>query len=77
VTYAEWNGAERWKVYNLQGHAKIQTVEIDPDHHFLLDVNRTNNSWTAKPEAKYAVKRWTLRWMTWAEELLLTYGFFS
>jgi hypothetical protein len=77
VTIAHWNGVERWKVLNLRGHAKIETVEIDPDHVLLLDVNRTNNSWTARPDTGIAVKRWSLRWVTWAEELLLTYGFFS
>jgi hypothetical protein len=76
-TLEHWNGADRWKVLNYGTSAKVSAVEVDPGHILLLDINRTNNSWTAKPEADIAVKRWSLRWMTWAEELLLTYGFFS
>ncbi|TAK11340.1 MAG: M1 family peptidase [Acidobacteria bacterium] len=76
-TLEHWNGSSRWNLMNLKGRAKIETVEVDPDRILLLDVNRTNNSWTAKPQTDLAVKRWTLRWITWAEELLMTYGFFS
>lgn len=72
-----WDGADRWRVMSFPGAGKITTVEVDPNAVLLLDVNRTNNSWTAKPETDLAVKRWTLRWVTWAEELILSYGFFS
>lgn len=72
-----WDGVDRWRVMSFPGTAKIATVEVDPNGVLLLDVNRTNNSWTARPDTDTAVKRWSLRWITWAEELLLTYGFFS
>lgn len=72
-----WDGVDRWRVFSYPTEAKVATVEVDPDRVLLLDVNRTNNSWTAEPQTGLAVKRWSLRWITWAEELLLTYGFFS
>lgn len=72
-----WDGVDRWRVMSFPGAVKIDSVEVDPDAVLLLDVNRTNNSWTARPETNLAAKRWTLRWVTWAEELLLTYGFFT
>ena len=72
-----WDGVDRWRVMTFPGDATITSVEVDPNAVLLLDVNRTNNSWAAQPETDLAVKRWTLRWITWAEELLLTYGFFS
>ena len=57
--------------------APITKVEVDPDRVLLLDVNYTNNSWTARPRAAEAASKWALRWLTWAQELLLTYAFFA
>ena len=53
----------------------VTRVEVDPDRVLMLDVNYTNNSWTAHPVARQAATRWGLRWLTWAQELLLTYAF--
>jgi len=77
-TVTHWDGADRWHILNdASNTSKIVAVEVDPDRVLLLDLNRTNNSWTAEPQAGLAAKRWSLRWITWAEELLMTYGFFS
>ena len=40
-------------------------------------VNYTNNSWTAEPRAAEASQKWALRWLTWVQELLLTYAAFA
>jgi aminopeptidase N len=84
VTFADettvtehWDGKAPWHQFNYARVAQVAKVEIDPEHILLLDVNWTNNSWTAKPETPGAVRRWMLRWTTWAEELLLSYAFFS
>jgi len=52
-------------------------VEVDPDRVLLLDLNYTNNSWTAQPHAAAAADRWTLHWIAWLEQVLVTYAFFS
>ena len=72
-----WDGKAPWHVFNYNKAASIAKVEVDPEHILLLDVNMTNNSWTASPQAAVAVRRWMLRWTTWAEEMLLSYAFFS
>ncbi len=74
---AHWDGQAPWHAFNDRTPVAIAKVEVDPDRMLLLDVNRTNNSWTAKPQTALAVRRWTLRWVTWAEEVLLSYAFFS
>jgi hypothetical protein len=43
----------------------------------MLDVNYTNNSWSATPQAAAAARKWSWRWMAWVQEVMLTYGFFA
>jgi hypothetical protein len=42
----------------------------------LLDVNRTNNSASLQPQAEVAARKWSLAWLVWLQDQLLTYGFF-
>lgn len=72
-----WDGRDRFHVFRYRTGSRISQVELDPDHVLLLDVNRTNNSWAAAPRAAEAAHRWSLRWLTWLEDKLLTYAFFS
>jgi hypothetical protein len=55
----------------------VSTVEIDPDRILTLDLNYTNNSWTARPRAADAARGWALRWLTWLQTVMLTYAFFA
>ena len=74
----EWDGRARWRAFSFPEDAgAIRTVQIDPERILLLDVNTTNNSWTSRPRAGDAARRWSLRWLTWLQELLLTYAFFA
>ena len=72
-----WSGAERWRTFRYQRGSDVRTVEIDPDRVLTLDLNYTNNSWTAHPRATEAAEKWSLRWLTWLENVLLTYAFFA
>jgi hypothetical protein len=72
-----WDGAATWTSFSYNRQTRVTSVEIDPARVLLLDINMTNNSWTAKPQTAGAIKRWSLRWVTWAEEVLLSYAFFS
>ena len=38
--------------------------------------NHTNNSRTLEPRADEASLKWSLKWMVWLQDLMLTYGFF-
>jgi hypothetical protein len=72
-----WDGREQWRSFHYTRPARIASVQVDPEHVLLLDLNYTNNSWTARPRAETASKKWALRWLTWFEDLLLTYAFFA
>jgi hypothetical protein len=51
-------------------------AQVDPNRVLLLDVNYTNNSATLKPKARAAARKWSLAWLVWLQDHLLTYGFF-
>ena len=73
-----WDGRDRWRAFAFpDATGPIVRAEIDPDRVLLLDANRTNNSWLARPRAADASRRWSLRWLTWVQELMLTYAFFA
>ena len=73
-----WDGRDRWRAFTFpDGAGTIVRAQIDPDRILLLDVNVTNNSWTAQPRAVQAARRWSLRWLVWVQELMLTYAFFA
>ena len=71
-----WDGRERWKMFALDREVAALTAEVDPDRVLLLDVNRTNNSASLEPSGPHAATRWSLTWLVWLQDQLLTYGFF-
>jgi hypothetical protein len=84
VTFADgsrvterWSGKDRWRAFDYRLKVPVTTVEVDPDRVLMLDVRYTNNSWTSQPKAAEASQRWSLRWLTWMEEVLLSYAYFS
>jgi hypothetical protein len=77
VRLLSWDGRERWRAFDVIDAERVTKVEVDPDHVLLLDVNYTNNSWTSRPRAGEAATKWALRWLTWAQQVLLTYAFFA
>jgi hypothetical protein len=72
-----WDGQDRRVIYVYERPSKAVTVQVDPDRVLLLDVDYTNNSRTLEPRTRAASVKWSLKWMTWLEDLMLTYGFFS
>ena len=71
-----WYGQERWKVLRFTRVAEAVSAEVDPDRVLLLDVNRTNNSVALQPRTTQAARKWSLVWMTWLQDLLITWAFF-
>ena len=51
-------------------------LAVDPDRVLLLDANLTNNGRTLAPRGPAAATKWSLRWMVWLQDLLITYGLF-
>ena len=67
---------QRWKVLQLYATGARISAEVDPDRVLLLDINRTNNSMTLEPRATEAASKWSLVWMAWLQDLMLTWSFF-
>jgi hypothetical protein len=51
-----WDGQDRWVRYQYQKKAKIESVEVDPDHKIQFDRNNFNNSRTAEANGAPARK---------------------
>jgi hypothetical protein len=71
-----WDGRDRWKSFEIVKRSRAVSVQIDPEHVLLLDVNYTNNSATLAPRGAAAARKWSLAWLVWFQDHLLTYGFF-
>jgi hypothetical protein len=69
-----WDGVERRAMYVYDTKARARSVEVDPNRILLLDVNYTNNSRTLQPRAGEASRKWSLTWMAWLQDTLVTYG---
>jgi len=72
----KWDGRDRWRMYSYDKAARAREVQVDPARVMLLDVNYTNNSATLAPKAEEAAGKWSLKWMVWLQDLLLTWSFF-
>jgi aminopeptidase N len=71
-----WDGQDRRAIYTYDRPSQAISVQIDPDRMLLLDVNYTNNSATLEPRRDDASLKWSLKWLTWLQDLMLTYAFF-
>ena len=69
-----WDGKDRWKLYAYDRVAPAVSAQVDPDRVLLLDVNYTNNSRTLEPKAKRAATKWSLTWMIWLQDCLLSWA---
>src|SRR5260370_41816972 len=71
-----WDGRDRWKGFQTDGPARAVSAEVDPRRVLLLGVNRTNNSASLSPAGPRAARKWSLVWLVWLQNQLLTDGFF-
>ncbi|MBY0493596.1 MAG: M1 family metallopeptidase [Cyanobacteria bacterium] len=71
----KWNGQGRWAVFTYDKPSKAVSAQIDPERVLLLDTSYTNNSRTTAPAADRAATKWSLRWMVWLQDLLMTWAF--
>ena len=68
-----WDGTDRWKLYTYQRPAAALSAQVDPNRVLLLDVDYTNNSKTLKPKGSAAATKWSLKWMVWLEDCMLSW----
>lgn len=71
-----WDGTDRWKVFEVDRPVRAVTAQVDPEHVLLLDINITNNSASLNPSGPAAARKWSLAWLIWLQDHLLTHGFF-
>ena len=55
---------------------RVVSAAVDPERVLLLDVDYTNNSRTLAPKGPEAATNWSMRWMVWLEDHLLSWAFF-
>ena len=72
----QWDGRERWKQFEVDRPVRAVSAEVDPERVLLLDVNYTNNTRSLAPKTDAAARKWSLTWLIWLQDHLLTYGFF-
>ncbi len=71
-----WDGLDRRAIYTYERPVEALSVQVDPRRVLLLDVSYTNNSATLDPRADEASLKWSLKWLAWLQDLMLTYAFF-
>ncbi len=71
-----WDGRDRWKLYTYERTSQALTAQVDPNRILLLDVNITNNSRTLEPRGATAATKWSMKWMIWLQDCLLSWAFF-
>ena len=69
-----WEGQDRWKLYTYERLAPAVSAQVDPNRVLLLDVNYTNNSKTLEPKTAAAATKWSLTWMVWLQNCLLSWA---
>ena len=69
-----WDGVDRRVIFTYDRASRAVSTVVDPDRVLLLDVNSTNNSRTLQPRAGEASLKWSLKWMVWLQDLMLTYA---
>ena len=70
-----WDGRAQWTTLRFEHPARAISAVVDPERVLMLDINYTNNSWTSSPRATTAATKWTLAWIVWLQDLLLTSAF--
>ena len=69
-----WDGTDRWKLYTYVRPAQALSAQVDPERVLLLDLNATNNSKTLEPKGGQAATKWSLTWMVWLQDCLLSWA---
>ena len=71
-----WDGRDRWKMFEVEKPVRAAFAEVDPGsraaarraiHEQLDDAGAAGGA---------AARKWSLAWLVWLQDHLLTYGFF-
>jgi hypothetical protein len=67
-----WNGVDRRMTYSYETRSRATSSQVDPRRILMLDTHRVNNSRSLRARTSEASTRWSLTWMAWLQDLLLT-----
>jgi hypothetical protein len=70
-----WDGRDRWKLFEYERPARAVRRRSIPTACCCSTSIVTNNSATLAPRAPEAARKWSLAWLIWLQDHLLTYGF--
>lgn len=70
----QWDGRDAEKSYEYGSRSPVVSAVVDPERTVTFDLRRTNNSRTVGSAAATASRRWSVRWLVWLEQLLMTWG---
>ena len=70
-----WDGTGRWHRITFEHASRVLSAQVDPDQILVLDTNFTNNSFTTEPASGRAATRWSVIWLVWLQDQLLTWSF--
>jgi hypothetical protein len=62
----QWPEEERWHRYVFERPAKVQSAQLDPEHNWLLDLNKLDDGRT-RESSSLASRRWTFELKAWTE----------
>jgi hypothetical protein len=71
-----WDGQYRWKRFVYEGPLKVDRAIVDPDFDLVIDICRTNNSKTVKPN-RSAPWKWVSNWMLWLQHAMEIFTIFG
>jgi hypothetical protein len=69
----QWDGKDRWKEFVFVDSSKVVTAVVDPDQKIWLDLNFNNNSFTTESYSA-GIWKYTLRWLFWVQNMMLTFA---
>ena len=67
--WENWDGKDRYIVYEYESENKVISAEVDPNRKIWLDVNFLNNGKTVKAN-KAAIFKYSTRYLFWMQNLL-------
>lgn len=65
---------ERMREFTFESAAPYVAVHLDPNRTVLSDVNLLNNVRLASPSSNVPIAKWTIRWLIWLEDAMLSYS---